>query len=175
MMDTVAFNERIMRTVWDKCKPASVLMVIALVLLGIDIVYLFVTKSNAGFAVLNILPIRHVFKNRFSTKSQIALHSIVAVILISYLVGTIVPAYRDVHNGQYCYITAQYTHEEHKEKGTLFSNGYVWIETQVDGFYLELPVDWDEYEFPFGTYYGIICYGEESRILTSFICQPALE
>ena len=54
MMDTVAFNERIMRTVWDKCKPASVLMVIALVLLGIDIVYLFVTKSNAGFAVLNI-------------------------------------------------------------------------------------------------------------------------
>ena len=175
MMNTVAFNERIMGTVLNKCKDVGILLVIALVLLGIELIYLFVTKSNAGFAVMNILPIRHTFKNRFSTKNQIALHSFVAIVLISYLVWTIVPAYRDIHNGQYRQIMAQYTHEEHKQTRGSFSEGYVWIEIHDVGFYLELPVDWDEHEFPFGTYYGIVCYGEESKILTSFICQSALE
>ena len=174
-MNTGAFNERIMSTVLDKCKPIGILLVLALVLLGIELIYLFVTKSNAGFAVLNILPTRHTFKNRFSTKTQIALHSIVAIVLISYLIWTIVPAYRDIHNGQYCQVVAQYTRDEQKQTRDSFSKGYVWIETQDDGFYLELPVDWDEYEFPLGTYYGIVCYGEESKILTSFVCQSALE
>ena len=175
MMNTAAFNERIMDTVLNKCKPVSLFLAVALVLLVLETIYLFTTKTNAGFAILNILPIRHTFKNRFSTKSQITLHGIVALILISYLIWIIVPAYQDIHNSQYCQITAQYIHKEPKQTKVSISEGHIWVETQDGGFYLELPADWTEEEFPYGTYHGIISYGKASRILTSFICQSASE
>lgn len=174
-MDIAVFNERLIATVLDKCRSIIILLVITIVLLGAELIYYNVTKSNDGFSLLNILPINHTFKNRFSTQNQITLHCIGAVILLGYLAWAFFPAYCDIQNSQYSQVAVRYTNEEQVQSRRLFSNGYVWVETEEDGFYLELPVDWNAYEFPLGTHRGIVCYSEKSKILLSFEPQSISE
>ena len=143
------------------------MLIVGILLLLKDLIYYRVTRNNDGVSLLNVLKI---FKNRFTTKEQIALKLVGILALLALIIWTVVPAHQDISKQQYECILGQYTYEADNQDG-LFSNGRVRVETEEDEFYLELPVDWTEDEFPPEAMQGWIYYSKESKILLSFISQ----
>lgn len=167
MLDISQFNERIIETCVNQCKPAIALLVIGIVLLLIDIIYFKVTRNNDGLSLINITKI---FTNRFTTKEQIALKIVGILALLVLIAWTTLPVYQDLSNQQFECVSGQYTYETDNQKG-LFSNGRVRVDTGENIFYLELPANWSEDEFPTGTRQGTIYYSKASKIFVSFIPQ----
>ena len=164
-MDITQFNRRIIDSCVSQCKPAVVLLVIGVLLLVKDLIYYNVTKKNDGLSLLNFFKI---FNNRFTTKEQIALKLIGIVALLILIAWTIVPAYKDISNQQYNCVFGQYTYEIDNQD-SIFTNGRVKVETKDDEFYLELPANWSEDEFPAGTMQGMIYYSKESKVFLFFV------
>ena len=168
-MDFLQFNERIIDTTRARCRPAFVFLTIVLLLLVKDILYFKLTQKNDGISLLNVIK---VYKNRFTTKEQIALKLIAIFALLILISVYIFSAHQDISKQQYECVWGTYTYNTSSRNDT-FSDGRVRVVTEGKEFYLSLPVDWHEDEFPTGTMQGFSYYSRISKIMLSFAPQHA--
>lgn len=168
-MNIDSFSDRIVQTFWQRCTTASVFLIVILLLLFFDIIFYCKTHSNKGIAIWNLLPGNMFGENRLSLKQQIGLKILGIIIILGLMCCWVFPTYSDISQQQYTQVYALYVRDDPVSGDSFFSNGHVCIETESDAFVLELPAQWDKEEFPAGSHYGTVWYGEQTKIILSFL------
>ena len=162
-------EQRLIETIVHRCKALGIIWVIVLILLIYNVLVGHIKSSNDGVSIWSIFTNNTLFRNKLSLKQQIV-SKIICLVLIPVLLIALflVPAYNDLSNQQFIQVCCEYSRKEATFNGNLFSNGRVLIKTEGEEFSLDLPFGYNTVEFPVGTYYGMIWYSRDTRIILSF-------
>ena len=168
-MQPAVLRERMFQAIVDQNRIFLILLFINILDLVVKSIYYLKTGSNAGVSLYSFIPWIPNRKQRYSTKQQIARCILAISVILVVLTACSVPAIFDMVTSNYTKCTGEYYRLESPSTGHMFRCEQILFSTNSTELTLLLPDGFSEQEFPYGSHSGTAVYGQESRILLSFV------